>query len=63
MVDDLTKKILKLPDQVARIVARTYAVCGDDFKLSDEEALIRIRDLLEAIDPEIINRAKKKRLR
>lgn len=61
-VDDQTKKILKLPAQVAAIVARTYTVCGDDAKLDDNEALVRIRDLLESIDPAIIDRNKKKRL-
>jgi hypothetical protein len=61
-VDDQTKKILKLPGQVAAIVARTYAVCGDDCTLADNEALVRIRDLLEAIDPAIIDKNKKKKL-
>lgn len=62
MVGDVTKLILKLPEQVARVVGKTFAACGDDAKLTDDQALIRIRDLLEAIDPEIINRNKNKRL-
>lgn len=62
MVEEMTRKILKLPDKVAAIVAKTYAVCGDDFKLADDQALVRIRDLLEGIDPEIISRNKNKRL-
>lgn len=62
MVEDQTKMRLKLPDRVAVILGKTFAVCGDDAKLPDDQALIRIRDLLEAIDPEIINRNKNKRL-
>jgi len=62
MIDEMTKKILKLPDKVATIVGKTFAVRGDDFTLSDDEALGRIRDLLESIDPEIISRTKNKRL-
>lgn len=62
MVTDLTKKILKLPDQIATIVAKTFAVRGDDATLSDDQALVRIRDLLESIDEKIIDRNKNKRL-
>jgi hypothetical protein len=53
---------LKFPERVAAIVGKTYAVMGDDFKLADDEALTRIRDLLEELDPTLIARNKKKRL-
>jgi hypothetical protein len=62
VIEEMTKKLVKLPGRVAAIVRETYSVVGDDFKLTDDEALIRIRDLLEEIDPEIIKRKKKKRL-
>lgn len=53
---------LKFPERVAAIVGKTYAVRGDDFKLSDDEALTRIRDLLDELDDQIIARNKQKRL-
>jgi hypothetical protein len=31
---------------------------GDDFELSDDEVLLRIKDILESIDPNIIERNK-----
>lgn len=57
-----TLKIVKFPERVAAIVAKTFAVRGDDYSLSDDEALVRIKDLLEELDPEIIARNKNKRL-
>lgn len=62
MAREQTENIIKLADRVACIVSKTFAVQGDEAALTDEEALIRIRDLLEAIDPQIIERNKKKRL-
>lgn len=53
---------LKFPERVAAIVGKTYAVKGDDFQLSDDEALTRIRDLLDELDPTLIARNKNKRL-
>lgn len=53
---------LKFPERIAAIVGKTYAVMGDDWKLSDDEALTRIRDLLDALDDTLIVRNKKKRL-
>ncbi len=53
---------LKFPERVAAIVGKTYAVMGDEFKLSDDEALTRIRDYLDELDETIIERNKKKRL-
>lgn len=57
-----TVDYLKFPERVAAIIGKTYAVRGDDFKLEDDVALMRIRDLLEELDPAIIDRNKNKRL-
>lgn len=62
MPQEQTDLIIKLPVKLAKIVGKTYAVCGDGAKLADDEALTRIRDLLDEIDPEIISRNKNKRL-
>lgn len=59
-VDETTKKMLRLPGRIAAIVRQTYAVLGDDFKISDDIALSKIRDLLEELDPEIIHKRKKR---
>lgn len=55
-------KIARLPDRVAAIIGKTYAARGDDAVMADDEALIRIRDLLDEIDPTLIERNKNKRL-
>ncbi|HQU82974.1 MAG TPA: hypothetical protein PKY59_07620 [Pyrinomonadaceae bacterium] len=57
-----TKDYLKFPERIAAIIGKTYAVRGDDFKLEDDVALTRIRDLLEELDETIIDRNKNKRL-
>ena len=62
MVKEMTAKVIKLPDQIATIVGKTHAVRGDDCTLSDDQALVRICDLLVEIDPQILERNKKKRL-
>ncbi len=54
--------LVRFPERVAAVVGKTYAIMGDDFKLSDDEALTRIRDLLEELDGTLIERNKKKRL-
>lgn len=61
MADEKAEKLLKLPSRIAAVVGQTYAVCGDDFKLADDEALMRIRDLLDDIDPAIMQRVRKKK--
>lgn len=61
MVDEMTTKILRLPDRLAAIVRETYDVLGDDFRLSDDIAIKKIRDLIEEIDPEIIHNSRKKK--
>lgn len=55
-------KVLRLPERIAAIVGKTFAEMGDGAELSDDEALGRIRDLLFDIDPNIIERNKRKRL-
>lgn len=61
-VDETTKKILKLPNKVADIVSKTFVAMGDDAKITDDQALMMIRDLLEEIDPNIMTKKKRKRL-
>lgn len=61
-VNNQAANYLKFPERVAAIVGKTYSVMGDDFKLSDDEALTRIRDLIDELDPTLIERNKKKRL-
>jgi hypothetical protein len=55
-------KVAKLPERIAAVVGKTYAVMGDAFEVADDEALMRIRDYLEEIDPSLIERNKNKRL-
>ncbi len=57
-----TISYLKLPERIAAILGKTYAVMGDEAKMADDEALTRIRDLLEELDETLIERNKKKRL-
>jgi len=52
----------RLLEQIAAIVGKTYAVLGDAAQLADDEALMRIRDLLDAQVPGAIDRNKEKRL-
>lgn len=54
---------LRFPERVAAIVGKTYSVRGDDPKvIPDDEALTRIRDLLDELDNTLIERNKNKRL-
>lgn len=62
MADEMARKMAKLADRVAAIVGKTYAVKGDGFELADNRALALIRDLLDEIDPKIIDRNQHKRL-
>lgn len=54
--------LAKLPTKIAAIIGKTYSIRGDDAALSDDEALMRIRDLLDELDPTLIERNKNKRL-
>lgn len=52
-----------LPDKIATIIGKTYTIRGDDPKvIPDDEAIMRIRDLLDELDDKIIERNKNKRL-
>jgi hypothetical protein len=46
----------RFPEKVAAIIAKTYAECGDGAVLSDDIALMRIKDLLLELDEGIIRR-------
>lgn len=66
-VDEQTKKILQLPLKIAAVVAQTWEIQGDDAVLDNSEAITRIRDMLDDIDADLIEKAlrkkkKKKRL-
>ena len=52
----------KLPDRIAAIVGKTFAVLGDGYQLADDEALMMIRDELEALDETVITRNQNKKL-
>lgn len=52
----------KFPERVASIIGKTYAIRQDAYEVADDEALGRIRDLLDELDPNIIERNKNKRL-
>lgn len=52
----------KFPERVAAIIGKTWQVRGDDAELADDEAVQRIRDLLDEMDNTLIERNKNKRL-
>ena len=56
------ERLLRLFEHIARCVGKTFAVQGDACELSDDEALSRIRDAMEEVDPDIIERNKNKKL-
>lgn len=60
--EDQATKLAKLPDRIAAVVGKTYAVRGDAFEMADDEALGRIQDLLNEYDETVIDRNKGKRL-
>lgn len=59
---EFAAKLAKLPDRIAAIVGKTFTVQGDGASVADDEALSMIRDLLEEVDDQIIERNKDKRL-
>jgi hypothetical protein len=60
---DYASALTTLPDKIAAIIGKTYLVRGDDPKtMPDDEAITRIRNLLEELDERIIERNKNKRL-
>ena len=60
--EDYATKLAKLPDRIAAVVAKTYAVMGDAAEIRDDQALMMIRDLEEELDPAVIDRNKNKGL-
>lgn len=59
---EYAQKLVRFPDRVAAIVGKTFTCQGDDFQLCDDEALGRIRDLIEELDSTLIQRNAHKRL-
>ncbi|MET0466775.1 MAG: hypothetical protein ABW007_26680 [Chitinophagaceae bacterium] len=55
-------KLAKLPDRIAAVIGKTYAVKGDGFEIADDQAVMMIRDLVEELDDTLIERNKNKRL-
>jgi hypothetical protein len=58
-------KLAKLPDRIAAILAKTYAVIGDEaFKtgISEDVANVMILDLINDLDSTLIKRNANKRL-
>lgn len=62
LAEEHAVRLAKLPERIAAIVGKTYSECGDAFEVEDDTAIGMIRDLLLEIDPELINRNKKKKL-
>lgn len=62
MPEEYAVALARLPERIAAIVGKSYAVQQDAATLADDEALGRIRDLLIELDPKIIDRNKNKRL-
>jgi hypothetical protein len=62
MAEEYAKQLQKFPDRVAAICGKTFACAGDSAPMSDDEALNRIKDLLNELDETIIDRNKGKRL-
>lgn len=60
--EEYAAKVAKLPERIAAIISKTYAVEGDAADMADDEAMMRIRDLLLEIDPQLIEKNKNKRL-
>ena len=65
MAEDLSLKMIKLTGRVARAMVDTFAIQGDEATCEDDIALLRIKDLLEEIEPDIFRKilAERKRKR
>jgi hypothetical protein len=55
-------RLAKLPDRIAAVIGKTYAVKGDGFEIADDQAVMMIRDLVDELDDTLIERNKNKRL-
>jgi hypothetical protein len=62
MAQERAERLVKLPEQIAAIIGKTYAERGDNYELSDDTAVGMVRDLLLELDETIIQRNKDKRL-
>lgn len=51
------ENLIRFPDRVAEILAGSYAVQGDEYEYTDDEALQRLRDILEELDSSILDAA------
>lgn len=60
--EEQATKLAKLPDRIAAIIGKTYAVMGDAAEIADDQSLMMIRDVLEEYDDTVIERNKNKRL-
>jgi len=54
--------VFGLCDRMAVIISKTYAECGDAATLPDDVAIMMLKDLLLALDENIIERNKHKKL-
>lgn len=55
-------KLAKGYDRIAAIIGKTVAVKGDAFELDDAVALVMVMDILNEIDPTLVERNKDKKL-
>lgn len=55
--------IYHLCERIAAVIGKTYAERGDAYEISDDIALMMVRDLLLALDANIIERNCHKRLK
>jgi hypothetical protein len=59
---DYATILAKLPHRIAAVLAKSVAVKGDAFELDDAEALVMILDIINELDPTLIERNANKRL-
>lgn len=57
MAQKQAENLIRFPDRVAEILAGSYAVQGDEYEYTDDEALQRLRDILEELDSSILDAA------
>jgi hypothetical protein len=62
LAEEYAVQLAKLPERIAAIIGKTYAVQQDAATLPDDEAISRINDLLYELDPQLIERNKNKKL-
>ena len=65
MAEEHAISVGKFPERVAAVVGKTFLVMGADAftkGLTDDEAIALIKDLLQEVDPSLIERNKNKSL-